>query len=238
MNNLRDHIDVDVLPIYNTNNVYTAAIAGNIGIEIAKTRYVMYVHQDVEFMPGSGRLISDMIDSMDDRRIISGAAGISLNYNNLNIDEWGFCKDNNNVGVVYDENEISWNGSSEIDLVHSLDEICLIIDKHSGIRFDTSIDGFHLYGLDICLQARSAGYEISAGPMNLRHYGKYSSSIYRDHNFLRKLIRVYDKWKMQFPYVYAPYAHWSDGRIVSYLPYAIKNFDTKIDVSRISVSLK
>lgn len=238
LKNLRKYLDIEILPIYNNNNVYTAAMAGNIGIEISKTRYVMYVHQDIEFLEKSGKQICDIIDSMDEHRIISGAAGISLNFNNSLISDWGFCSENNRIGKIYDEQDIAWDGLEIINPVHSLDEICLIIDKHSGIRFDTSIDGYHLYGLDICLQARSAGYEVAAGPIDLRHYGKYSSSLYRDHNFVMKLLKMHNKWKLQFPFVYMPYAHWIDNKIVSYLPYVIKNNQHKINVSRISISLE
>ena len=236
INILRPHLDVYILPIYNSNNIYTASMAGNIGLDVAKTRYVMYVHQDIEFMPGSGKQIADMIMSMDDYRIITGAAGISLNYDNSSIEEWGFCRENNRVGIIYDENGLAGDGGTRTLGVHSLDEICLIIDKYSGIRFDTIINGYHLYGLDICLQARSAGYEVAGGLINLRHHGKYSSSIYRDHNFINKLLIIYNKWKTQFPSVFAPYAHWSNDRIVCYLPYIIKNAGSKLNISRISVS--
>lgn len=237
LKNLRDFLDFDLLPIYNSNNIYTASIAGNIGLDISKNRYVIYVHQDIEFMPESGRQISNLINSMDETRIVTGAVGMTLRH--TDISDWGFCTENNKVGIVYDENEkIVWNGIESIETVHSLDEILLIIDKNSGLRFDVALDGFHLYGLDICLQARSAGYEVAASRIDLKHYGKYSSSIYRDHSFIKRLIRIHKKWRLNFSELYAPYAHWSDNRIVSYIPYALKNqFDDIIDVSRIAVKV-
>jgi len=238
LKNLRSCLDFDLLPIYNNNNVYTAAIAGNLGLDISKNKYIIYVHQDIEFMIDSGKQIAAIIESMDDKRIIAGAAGMSIQYDNNHIDDWGFCDFNNKVGVVYDENnEIVWDGVEQ-DIVHSLDEILLIIDKDSGIQFDTSLDGYHLYGLDICLQARAAGYEVVASKIDIKHYGKYSSSIYKDHNFIKKLIFIYNKWFMNFPSLYAPYAHWCNDRIVSYIPYVLKNnLHNKIDVSRIAVKI-
>ena len=237
--NLRDFLEFDLLPIYNSNNIYTAAITGNLGLDITKHRYIMYIHQDIQFLPGSGKQIAELINSMDETRILTGAVGMAVQYDENDIDKWGFCKVNNKVGVVLNEyDEIVWDGIKQITPVHSLDEICIIIDKFSGIRFDNSVHGFHLYGLDICLQARAAGYEIAAGCVNLRHYGKYSSSIYRDHNFINKLIQLHKKWSMNVPSIYTPYAHWSNGRIVSYVPYAIKDqYDSRIDVSRIAVNV-
>ena len=239
LHNLRDYLKFDLLPVYNSNNVYTAAIAGNLGLDITKNRYIMYIHQDIQFLPGSGKQIADLINSMDETRIITGAVGMSIRHGDEDIDEWGFCAENNKVGVVLNEHdEVVWDGVEEISVVHSLDEICIIVDKFSGIRFDNSINGFHLYGLDICLQARAAGYEIAAGAINMRHYGKYSSSIYRDHNFIKKLVQLHKKWSMNIQSIYAPYAHWSNGRIVSYIPYALKDqYDSRIDVSRIAVNV-
>jgi hypothetical protein len=238
LHNLRDFLDFDLLPVYNSNNIYTASIVGNLGLDITKNRYIMYIHQDVYFLPGSGEQIVNLINSMDDTRIVTGAVGMSINYYDDHIDEWGFCEENNKIGVVFNEDEIVWDGIKQISVVHSLDEICLIVDKFSGIRFDNSMPGFHLYGLDICLQARSAGYEIAAGPINMKHYGKYSSSIYRDHNFINKLVQLHKKWCNNIKSVYTPYAHWSDNRIVSYVPYALKDqYESRIDISRIAVNV-
>lgn len=237
INKLRPFLNFDLLPIYNSNNIYTASIAGNLGIDISKNRYVMYIHQDIEFMDNAGYQIANLINSMDETRIIAGAAGVSIKYNDIN--EWGYCDYNNKVGVVYDENEnVVWNGVESIEIVQSLDEILLIIDKNSGLRFDIALDGFHLYGLDVCLQARAANYEVAATKIDIKHYGKYSSSIYRDHNFISKLIKLHKKWNANFSELYAPYAHWCDNRIVSYIPYALKNqLNDIVDISRIAVKV-
>ena len=49
--------------------------------------------------------------------------------------------------------------------VCSLDEVVLIVRRSSGLRFDEGLPGFHLYGTDICLEARRRGmpcYALSA----------------------------------------------------------------------------
>ena len=43
--------------------------------------------------------------------------------------------------------------------VQSLDEVILVLRKSSGLRFDPKLPHFHLYGADICLQARQSGRE-------------------------------------------------------------------------------
>lgn len=238
LKHLRNDLEFDLLPIYNSHNVYTAAIAGNLSLEIAKSRYVMLIHQDLKFTDESGPNIVKLLSKMDNNRIISGFAGIDLSYGDDHIDEWGFSETNVKVGQVFGADTITWDGDTSIKPVHSLDEICLIIDKHSGIRFDPTLKGFHLYGLDICLQARSAGYQVIAGGVPIEHCGQYSSSLYIDHNFVGKIIALHEKWSPIFESVFMPYAHWHKNRIVSYVSYAMKNAANDIiDVSRIAIDL-
>ena len=45
--------------------------------------------------------------------------------------------------------------------VATLDEIVLVVRRDSGLRFDPDL-GFHLYGADICLQAREQGLAVVA----------------------------------------------------------------------------
>ena len=43
------------------------------------------------------------------------------------------------------------------EVVETLDEIVLIVRKSSGLRFDPQLPHFHMYGVDLCLSARSKG---------------------------------------------------------------------------------
>ena len=45
--------------------------------------------------------------------------------------------------------------------VATLDELLLVVRRDSGLRFDPAL-GFHLYGADICLQARERGLAVVA----------------------------------------------------------------------------
>lgn len=38
-----------------------------------------------------------------------------------------------------------------------MDEVVLVVRRSSGLQFDEALPGFHLYGTDICLQARKQG---------------------------------------------------------------------------------
>ena len=51
--------------------------------------------------------------------------------------------------------------------VVSLDEIVIVLKRSTGLRFDSRMPGFHLYGADIVQSARAAGYEafVFDGPV-------------------------------------------------------------------------
>ena len=238
---LRGDLDIDILPIYNFDNLYSASMAANLALEICKTRYLMFVHQDVKFLPGASKSIVSIIKNADPNIVTYGAAGVKEYTLPEHIGQWG-TKDSDNsflVGQVHNQdNNIIWDGDPEIQNVQSVDEVLMIIDKNSGLRFDPTWPGYHLYGLDFCLQARSAAFKIAAMSIPIQHCGQYSASIYKDNKFLNRLVSCYKKWGLRFTKLCAPYCQWENGRIVSYLPFALKDqFGDRIEVPRISVTL-
>jgi hypothetical protein len=66
------------------------------------------------------------------------------------------------------------DGPELLARVATLDELILVVRRDCGLRFDTDL-GFHLYGADICLQARERGLAVVAlGALchhNSRHIG-------------------------------------------------------------------
>ena len=84
-----------------------------------------------------------------------------------------------------------------VEEVMSLDELILILRKSSGLRFDEQLDGFHMYGTDICLEARRRGmkcYAISAFCVhNTNGYKLLPFQFWRNYLFMRK------KWKSLLP---------------------------------------
>lgn len=238
---LREYLSVDILPIYNHNNLYSASIAANLGFEICKTRYFLYVHQDVKFLPGSGKIIADVINRKSDDVVVIGAAGVNEFVLPEMIGKWGVDHTTEmRTGSVYNQyNDLIWDGMTDLNCTQSVDEMFMLIDRKSGLRFDPSWAGYHFYGLDFCLQARSAAFKIASAAIPIQHCGQYSSSLYQDSRFFTKLITIFKKWSSRFSSLCAPYCHWDNNRIVSYVPLAIKNkHGNRIDAPRISVTFE
>src|SRR5262249_5151382 len=68
---------------------------------------------------------------------------------------FGISQEGNYVGHVYSNGLQKELGCPQPPiLAQTLDEIVLILRKSSGLTFDANLPGFHLYGTDMCIQAR------------------------------------------------------------------------------------
>jgi hypothetical protein len=81
--------------------------------------------------------------------------------------------------------------------VRSLDEAVLIVRKSSGVRFDESLPGFHMYGTDICQEANRRGmkaYAISSFCIhNTNGYNMLPWDFWKCYLIMRR------KWRRQLP---------------------------------------
>src|ERR1700722_4555641 len=65
------------------------------------------------------------------------------------------------IGWVVDRGRMLRDGPELPAQVATLDELVLVVRGDSGLRFDPAL-GFHVYGADICLQARELGLAVVA----------------------------------------------------------------------------
>ena len=65
------------------------------------------------------------------------------------------------IGWVVDRGRQLRDGLELPAQVATLDELLLVVRRDAGLRFDPTL-GFHLYGADICLQAREQGLAVVA----------------------------------------------------------------------------
>jgi len=166
----------------------SAAAAYNAGIEKAKGEILVFIHQDVYLPEGWATDLENAV------RLVSEA---DPNWGVLGV--WGVTAAGGHAGFIYDG---GWrrilghpfDGGQEVE---SLDEVVLILRKSSGLSFDPQLRGFHMYGADICLEARRQGrkcYAIAAFCIhNTNQYGMLPWQFWKGYLQLRR------KWKAQLP---------------------------------------
>lgn len=171
----------ELISIDNTQGRFTsAAEALNCGADKAKGEYLMFVHQDVSF---STNWLSDVLDQ------ISRVGEISKQWGVLGL--MGVRVKGGFLGHIIDLHGHLYNPPLPGE-VASLDEVCLIIRKDSGLRFDESLGGFHLYGADLCLQAAVKGLSSYAINACVQHLGRGIMGP----DFWATTERLYAKWKV------------------------------------------
>ncbi len=126
-------------------NALCAAEAYNSGIDQTENEIMVFVHQDVYLPKGWIQNLKTTLEILNEKDRNWGVLGL-------------YGKDHSNVGVgyVYSTGLKRHLGQifNGVKIVETLDEMVLILRRSSALRFDESIPGFHLYGTDICMQAR------------------------------------------------------------------------------------
>lgn len=224
VNSTRKDFDIEIIPIINNNNQYSASNALNVGIDAAKSNNLIFVHQDVRLLSDWFDRLASVLSELNDEYGIIGSAGINLNYGRGDIGMWGGALryDTVAIGSVWDNDEgLSeppyWNGTKEVARAHCADECLFVLNKRLGLRFDAAFNGFHFYGVDMCLQARAAGYDVYCADLPIIHYGKYSASFTGDHKYWVYLRYLHNKWRLRFPEMLGTHMHWADKELTSYI---------------------
>ncbi len=233
--NRRNH-DIEIIPILNEDNRYSASNALNIGIDVARSDLLVFAHQDVRLLYRWFDRLVEVVDELPNDWGILGSAGIALNYGREDIGRWGGALNTDTVAVgsVWDADEKLgeppyWDGQKDTTKVHCADECVLVLNKRTGLRFDSLFTGFHFYGVDLCLQARAAAYGVYCSHLPIIHYGSYSASFTGDKKYWVYLRFLYNKWKRRFPELLGTHMHWSNPEgqpeVTSYINVSLDSGD-------------
>jgi hypothetical protein len=168
----------------------SAALAYNRGVRSTLADVMIFAHQDVYLPAGWLRnleLALDRIRSLDPNWGVLGLLGVNSQGQPL--------------GHLYSTGLGKVLGANfKIPApVETLDEVVLILRRSAGLWFDEGLPGFHLYGTDICLQARALGLE------------SYAISAFAIHNsngikmlplaYWKCWLRLRRKWSSRLPIV-------------------------------------
>jgi Glycosyltransferase like family len=127
----------------------------------ANHEWAVCVHQDV-FLPfGWDQLLAQQLHEAKRRFGPIGVAGVYGVGEVIASGDLTQPLAAERVGWVVDRGRLLRDGPELPALVATLDELLLVVRQESGLRFDPAL-GFHLYGADICLQAREQGFAVVA----------------------------------------------------------------------------
>lgn len=166
----------------------SASLAYNEGMRASSSDILIFVHQDVYLPEGWEEALATSLAILEERDPYWGVLGV------CGVDSY-----EQGVGYLYSTGLQGFVGMplSEPTEVKSLDEVLLIIRKASGLRFDEQLPGFHLYGADICLEARRRGLKNYVIPTFCIHNSRGISFLppayWKVYFYMRK------KWWNQLP---------------------------------------
>jgi hypothetical protein len=168
----------------------SAARAYNEGLSEATNDILVFCHSDVYLPPHWMSHVSEAIQALDSAHAKWGVLGV------VGADLNGTVQ-----GHVFSTGLQSIIGAPFSGSVRakSLDEMVLVMRRSTGLRFDESLPGFHLYGTDICLEASERGlgsYIIPAFCIhNSRGIKFLPPAFWSSYSYMRR------KWRAQLPVV-------------------------------------
>jgi hypothetical protein len=133
----------ELIPIDNARGQYSAAQALNLGLKQSTGKLIVICHQDVLFPQNWVSCLFEKIKEVEKFFQIWGVIGLA-----------GRCGAGSHSGHVIDPNGEYFHPPLPRQ-VQTIDELCMVIRKNNGLRFDEYFNHFHLYGADLCLTAAS-----------------------------------------------------------------------------------
>lgn len=180
---LRDGVSFYPMRAFNS-----ASIAYNEGLEMCSTRIVVFAHQDVYLpQPWLQQLHHAIkeIEARDPNWAVIGVFGVSGEGRHV-----GHCWSsglNQVLGAPFDCPQ----------QVVSIDELVIILNRSSGLRFDEKLPGFHLYGTDIVQTAISCGFGAYVVHAPVVHNSRPVKSLVGPYTAAYRYMQ--QKWKDVLP---------------------------------------
>lgn len=169
-------------------NAPSAAIAYNRALDATTADIVVLAHQDVYFPQGWDRLLAARIAeiaAMDPDWALIGAFGVGL--------------DSAHYGPVWSSSLGQIIGRVPLVpvAVQSYDEMVIVLRRASGLRFDSDLPGWHMYGTDIVTQARARGLGAWAASLPCLHNDRFHAALGPDYRDCYRAMQR--KWATRLP---------------------------------------
>lgn len=174
--------------IDNTKNRFSsAASALNYGASKAKSKYLLFAHQDIVF--NDQKQLLRIYRSLEENpSFVIGSAGVRIGEKGI-------------FSTMIDGSEKTPAGSHTITSLTTCDVLdeCLMAcrkDVYEKIRFDPiTCDYWDLYVVDFCLAAKCKGYSVGVVPLNVWHVSPGSPKK----EFYQCVSKLLKKYRGKYP---------------------------------------
>lgn len=182
----------ELITLDNSKGEYpSAAIALNEGAKKSSGDYLMFVHQDVELLERDFLVnMVDVINSYKNEEVILGVAGVkdsSGTYSN----------------IIHGVNKVSAGTQIRIaEQMQTLDEVLLFMRKSvfENLLFNQTLcEGWHLYGVELCLRANMVGIKPVVIPSRIYHF----SAGKIDSRFVKTVIRIAWNYRRDYNVIFS-----------------------------------
>ena len=171
--------------------------------------YILFCHQDIRMDRGLDferiQQLLDELDSRDRRWAVAGNAGVNEYFQTA----WH----------IHDPNG-DWTHGELPAPVLALDENFLVVKTRANVSCSPQLSGFHLYGADLCFNARKNGHTCYAGDFYLTHL---SSGNTETEDFRTAVCRFRQVWNPEFRFLYVQTT--STSFFLSRYPFIARLFD-------------
>jgi len=146
----------------------SAATAYNRAIAATDSDVIVFAHHDVYLPRGWEALLADRLADLTRRHPDWGVAGA-----------FGVAADHRQFGPVWTSSlgQIIGRVPLQPEPVISFDEMLIVLRRASGLRFDDSQPGWHMYGTDIVCRARAAGKGAYAIGLPCIHNDRFHGAL-------------------------------------------------------------
>lgn len=201
---LRQNIDStiglehEIIVIDNSHNNYSIFSAYNEGVRRSNGDILCFMHDDIEYLSSDwGKIINSCF--LDDSIGIVGFAGSHmLSDSPMYWVEMPFYSEYNQTNGILSDKWL-FPDKNLVDIV-ACDGFCFFVRRSlfEKISFDDdTYKGFHLYDMDICMQALDAGFRVCACRDILINHN--FSGVNNQSSFYQAQMTFYNKWKYNLP---------------------------------------
>jgi hypothetical protein len=153
----------------------------NIFLQKAKGKYIILCHQDIIIHDNDYNDLVQLIDEVDKKdpkwAILSNAGGVNLKWISTHITQ--------KSGRIIREEYAPLR-------VKTVDENFIVVKKSANLALSDNLNGFHLYGTDLCLIADVLGFNSYVIAFNLIHKsnGKVDKSFFESKRNLKNKYQI------------------------------------------------